>query len=339
MILAGAEDDASGEPEARSIATQESASISSSLIRPPRAAILSAVIVNYNSGTRLAECVRALHSTTQPGQISIVIVDNASHDDSLEKARTEFPGVPVVQSPANLGFGAAANLGASETHSRYLLVLSPDIVVQPKCIPRCISFMNRFTQVGIASCRLTDTSGRMIRICHELPNLRSTLAYAITALPARWRPVRNLLGRWMTRYHSGDYDRYVGYNTGAFILIRREVFEQTGGFDERFFLYAEDIDLYKRIQDMGYRGAFIADAAAVHHGGRSTRNLPDKDFIQLRRGRLQYLDKHLSRRAARIYRAVIRMRLSLRLMALSLRRETHDIRVAKRACRKVRGLL
>lgn len=208
------------------------------------------VIVNWNAGGDLADCVRTLRSGVGGRVDEIVVVDNDSTDDSLAQLERSA-GVTVVHAGRNLGFAAGVNLGVRQCQSRLLLLLNPDVRVLPGAIDAAVRYLDAHPEVGIAGAVLWDGRGRWQPSAGRFGVLGHLLLDT--------RMVRRRVRR----------TRYVDWIHGAFLLMPRSLFDDLGGLDERFFMYGEDIDFCARARAAGYRTAIVAEAQAVHYGNRS----------------------------------------------------------------------
>jgi N-acetylglucosaminyl-diphospho-decaprenol L-rhamnosyltransferase len=250
------------------------------------------VIVNWNTGGLLRQALASIASSERQGLGSVraVVVDNASADDSL--SRIEDAGVPlrVIRNDRNRGFAAACNQGASGSAADYLLFLNPDMTLFADTLRRAVGFMDseRGAGVGIAGVRLEDEDGAFTHSCARFPSL-GVQAMEVSGLPYLAPD----------RFHAGPMsesecreDRPVDHVAGAFFLMRRELFESMGGFDERFFVYAEECDLAFRAKRAGWPSHYLAGIRARHAGGRSSEQVKPQRLFYLLRSRTQYFDKH-----------------------------------------------
>lgn len=247
------------------------------------------IIVNWNSGARLGECIESVRSSGESSVGRVLVVDNASTDGSA-KSVEGLNGVHVISADENLGFAAACNIGAKEASARYLLFLNPDTRLDLDSLAVPYAFMERPSnaQVGICGIQLSDGSGGVSRNCARFPTLgRFVLgALGISKLP-RFRGAA---------VHMLDWDhtrrRRVDHVIGAFFLIRRDVFVELGGFDERFFLYLEDLDFSLRASQAGWKSMYLAEAQAFHAGGGTSRQVKAHRLFYSLRSRLLYGFKH-----------------------------------------------
>ncbi len=264
---------------------------------------LDIIIVNWNSGEQLRDCLASI-AQTGPRSIlgRVVVVDNASTDDSLAGVeRIELP-LQIVRNQQNKGFGAACNQGATEGHAEYLLFLNPDARLQPDSLTIPLGFLADPTQadVGICGIQLLNDDGNVARHCSRLPTAGVLVSQSLG--------LDQLLPQWFSGHIMTEWDhcatRTVDHVIGAFFLMRRTVFEQLGGFDERFFVYLEDLDFSLRAHQAGWTTVYLADAQAFHRGGGTSEQAKARRLFYSLRSRILYASKHFSRRGAGMVMAV-----------------------------------
>jgi N-acetylglucosaminyl-diphospho-decaprenol L-rhamnosyltransferase len=255
---------------------------------------VDAVIVSYNSREHLRASVEPL---SKMGGVAVFVVDNASTDGAL----TTIEDLPVTVVPLgeNRGFGAGCNSGARIGNAPLLLFLNPDATIDETSLERLAAVVENDDRVGLAGPRILEADGSLAWSQRRFPRLRSTYARAFFL----HRLFRN--AGW-TDELIRDRDAYErpgspDWVSGACMLVRRSVFEQVGGFDERFFLYCEDKDLCRRIREAGYEVRYEPAATARHHGGQSA---PRPGLLPiLARSRVAYARKHSRRPAAALEQA------------------------------------
>lgn len=257
---------------------------------------LDVVIVNWNSGALLRGCVAALARSTAAHRLNVVVVDNASTDDSLEGLAGEALRLEVVRNRDNRGFGAACNQGAERGRAPFLLFLNPDTRVAPDGLDQVLAFLGAPEQakVGVVGLRLVDEEGRTQRTCAREPTLLGLLGQEAgldRLVPRLIRP------HFLTEWDHGA-TRPVDQVMGAFLMIRRDLFNRLGGFDERFFVYYEDVDLCDRARRAGFAVVHFAGAQAWHQGGGTTRQVKDRRLFYLMRSQVLYADKRFGSAAA-----------------------------------------
>ncbi|MCD1258758.1 glycosyltransferase family 2 protein [Paenibacillus athensensis] len=263
---------------------------------------LDIVIVNWNAGEQLRQCLASM-SRVRCRDFTlnrVIVVDNGSTDGSAEGL--EASGVPLLLllQGRNAGFSRACNAGAAASDADYLLFLNPDTMLYEDSLEEAVAFMERpaNAKVGIAGIALEDESGHVSVTCGRFPQLRHFL-YQSTGLN---RLLPGLFRHYLMNEWDHRADREVGFVIGAFFLIRRELFVQHGGFDERFFVYFEEIDLAYRIYQSGYSCRYLAGSKAYHKGGGVSENVKAARLFYFLRCRLQYAYKHFGPVAALLHR-------------------------------------
>lgn len=233
--------------------------------------VLSVIIVNYRVRYFLELCLHSVRRTLAGiGPAEIIVVDNASGDGSVEALRLVFPEVRFVENQENVGFAGANNQALRLAGGEYVLFLNPDTVLPEDFARLCLDFVRATPHIGGMGVRMVDGSGRF------LPESRR-------GFPSPWVAFCKLAGlsaifprsRFFARYYLGgvpaDRPHPAPVLSGACIVARRSVLEEVGGFDERFFMYAEDIDLSYRIEKAGYVNFYFPGTTIVHFKGESTQ--------------------------------------------------------------------
>jgi len=254
--------------------------------------MIDIVTVNWNAGNQLKDCLDSIiaHDTNQVS--NIIVVDNGSTDGSADAVES-LPGVQVIRTGKNLGFGAACNIGAAAANSPYILFLNPDTKLEANSLSVPLAFMEapESASVGICGIQLMDGQGQVGRTCARFPTLGRLVSSALG--------LDKLPGLKGLGIHMQDWDHLsssdVDHVMGAFYLIRREIFEQVGGFDERFFVYMEDVDLSKLVNDAGWHSHYLTEAQAFHAGGGTSRQVKVHRLFYSLRSRLLYGFKHFPR--------------------------------------------
>lgn len=254
---------------------------------------VSIVIVNWNSGDGLRQCLDSvLASHYSRCQLAgIVVVDNSSTDDSLDRAGLPRPEVLVIQNRANLGFAAASNQGARRCGGDLLLFLNPDVVLEEHSLDAAAQYFSepQASDVGIVGITLHDGSGVPARSCARFFTPGRMLADILRL--DRVFPKSRLSHRMWDWDHRQT--REVDHVIGAFYLIRAGVFRGVAGFDERFFMYLEDLDLSARASEQGWRSIYLAEAVAFHAGCGCSRQIPLRRKLYEVASRIKYARKHL----------------------------------------------
>lgn len=251
--------------------------------------MIDVVIVNWNAGIQLKACVESLFRYSCGVLGNVIVVDNGSTDDSI-KMLTSDQRLLIVQLDQNKGFASGCNAGAKLATAPYVLFLNPDAAVYENTLGQVYEFMQlpEHAQIGICGVRLMDENGEVARSCSRFPAASRTLAQSIgldKLVPISGAP--------MSEWHHLD-SREVDQVIGAFFLVRRDLFVQLDGFDERFFVYYEEVDFAYRAKLVGFSSFYFSEAAAFHLGGGVSNQVKARRLFYTLRSRLVYAKKHFS---------------------------------------------
>lgn len=231
---------------------------------------LSVIIVNYNVKYFLEHCLYAVYKAISAIKAEIIVIDNASSDGSMEYLLYKFPEVIFIDNPVNLGYAKANNQGLKQARGEYILFLNPDTIVPEDCFDICMRFLESHPKAGACGVRMLDGSGRYLpESKRAFPSLQTSF-YKMSGLTKLF-PQSKTFARYYLGHFSENEDKEVDVLSGAFFMVRMKVLKQTGGFDEQFFMYGEDIDLSYRIQQAGYVNYYLAATSIIHFKGESTK--------------------------------------------------------------------
>lgn len=251
--------------------------------------MIDIVIVNWNSGALINSCIESIHKH-QDGVIKkIIVVDNGSTDGS-DSSLENFPLVTLVRAKYNLGFAKACNLGAQHTTNEFILFLNPDTVIYRNTFRKVLNFMSEPSQqtFGICGIQLIDKEKKVLRHCSRIPKPNSFIFHAL-GIDRVFPKLGYVMDEW-DHLATQEVDHVIG----AFYFVRRFVFEKLNGFDERFFVYLEDIDFSTRAQEIGWGCIYYSDVRAHHLCGGSSRKIKSKRLFYSVRSRLLYSLKHFT---------------------------------------------
>ena len=251
------------------------------------------IIVNWNDRENLAGALQSVFALPEieadPGFARVVISDNGSNDGSVAYVRRTYgTRVDVLENGANLGFGAGVNCAAAQTNSPYLFLLNPDATVRAGALAELVRFMHAHPCCAMAGPKIFEADDRVAESCGEFDTWVG--AFLRSSAWGEWPPLRKYANGAQLRAWDYGSERRVDLVIGAALLLRRSVFEQLGGFDERYFMYHEEVDLAKRIADAGYETWFVPSAQATHAGQGSSRGKSVEGYKQ--RSRRKYWIKH-----------------------------------------------
>jgi GT2 family glycosyltransferase len=227
---------------------------------------VTAAIVSWNTRELLERCLRSLEPEARSGGLDAWVVDNGSADGSAEAARSLAPWAEVLEPGSNLGFGRAINLVAARTESEWLLVANADVALEPGALSALLA-AGSDPLIGCVAPRLVDRDGGTEHSVYPFPTLRFTTAFNLGLHRLSDRSAERLCleGHW-----DPGRPRSVPWAIGACLLLRRRAFEQVGGFDERQWLFAEDLDLGWRLRDGGWITWYEPRARVLHASGAAT---------------------------------------------------------------------
>lgn len=248
------------------------------------------VIVNWNSGEALAKCVRSIEKIDRSGfeLQTVIIVDNASTDESLSGVASATIPLHIVRNGGNRGFAAACNQGAAAGTATHIFLLNNDAALSEGALTLMVEFMESHPEVAIAGPRLESDSGAIAPSCARFPTARALMAHSVgldRVMPAIFRP------HFLTLEEQAA-QRFVDQVMGAAFLVRRDVWQDLGGFDERFFVYFEELDFSLRASQHGWRTAYVPEARVVHTGGWTTGRARPRRLALNLESRLKYARKH-----------------------------------------------
>jgi len=231
---------------------------------------LSIITVNYNVKEFLQNLIHSIHKAAGSLSYEIIIVDNASSDGSVDFISDKFPEVKLISNNENLGFGKANNQGLKIAEGKFILLINPDAIVSEDTFTKMISFFETHPSVGLAGCKILNPDGTLQLACRRSFPGPWTSFCKVTGLSSLF-PNSGLFARYNLTYKDENESYEVDAISGSFMMMRKEVYENTGGFDEDYFMYGEDLDLCYRIQQAGYQVYYVHETQIIHYKGESTR--------------------------------------------------------------------
>ena len=260
---------------------------------------ISVVVVSYNTRDTLRDCLASLTAETEGLSCEIIVVDNASTDGSQDTVLGAFPEVRLIASPVNLGFAAANNRAFAVAKGRYIVLVNSDAFLQSGALHRAVAHMDANPDVGVGGARLVGRDGSWQPSARLFPSLLNEFL-SLSGLASR-RANSKFFGRFDRTWADPLEPAEVDWVPGAFVIMRREVLDLVGAFDERMFLYYEEVDLCRRVKRAGSRVCYFPDVVVVHLGGESSRTVERLAFssagsqltLWRMRSQLLYYRKHL----------------------------------------------
>ena len=249
----------------------------------------AAVVINYEAGPALRDCVRSLLADTSAGgPPHVVVVDNGSSDGSAAEVAGSLPAVTILHPGANLGYARAANLGIAATDAAVVAVCNPDLEVTEGAAAALVRRLVSESDLGAVGPMIRNTDGTIYPSARSVPQVRDAIGHGLLGLVWRTNP-------FTRRYRQLDADprrpRDVDWVSGAAVWLRREALATVGGWDERYFMYVEDVDLCWRLRQRGWRVAYEPDAVITHVQGATTAKHPYRMIAEHHRSLYRFASK------------------------------------------------
>lgn len=272
---------------------------------------LSIIIVNYNVRHFLEQCLCSVQVAIKGISAEVIVVDNNSTDGSITYLQPLFPRVKWIVNTQNTGFAVANNQAVELATGEYILYLNPDTLLAEDCLHQCLQFMKAHPSAGATGIRMLDGSGRFLRESKRAFPSPLTSLFKLAGLASLF-PTSKLFARYHLGHLPENSNSEVDVLAGAFIMVRRTVLAQTGAFDERFFMYGEDIDLSYRIQKGGWQNWYFSGSSIIHFKGESTKKGSLNYVRMFYQAMYLFVQKHYGGGRAVIFRWFIQVAIWLR---------------------------
>jgi GT2 family glycosyltransferase len=252
---------------------------------------LSIIIVNWNTKDLLSQCIDSIKTHTKRISFETIVVDNFSSDRSAEMVEESFPDVRLIKNKQNRGFGKANNQGLAEADGKYILFLNSDIVVSEDCLDEVFDFMEQNPDIGASSCKLTFPDGTLQHSCRKFPDFK-TFFLMLLGLRVFFPNMKTFRDYLMLDWDHSDL-KEVDQIMGSFMFTRKDVLDQVGSFDERYWMYFEEVDLCLRIKKAGWKIVHYPYVSAVHFLSKSAEQWGEaKRIIEFQKSLLKYFRKN-----------------------------------------------
>ena len=253
--------------------------------------LISLVLVNYNSGRALAEVLGDLAREAETTPLEVLVVDNASSDNSLALARGVFPGAVFIENRFNLGFARGCNLALARARGEFLMLLNPDTRVEQGALAALASFLTDHPGVGAVGPKILDPDGTTQLSARSAQGPEALLFHRYSLL-TRFFPENPVSRRYLLSDWDHGSEREVDWLSGAALMVRREAYEAAGPLDGEFFLFHEDVDWCKRIREAEF-GVVYCPRAVIRHEIGISKDKSSYDLLRYRhRSMIRYVHKH-----------------------------------------------
>lgn len=251
---------------------------------------MSIIIVSWNTASITCDCIQSIYDKASDVNYEIILVDNASDDDSVNRIKNKFPDVKIIENTENKGFATANNQGMAIAQGRYYLLLNSDTILLENALKKVIDYSDLHPEIGILGCKVLNADYSLQSTLFKYPSLMQLLLSTIG------------FNRFKDSYFSGDrYPREiyeeendVDVVAGCFMLVRRAAIDQVGMMDEKFFMYAEEADWCCQIQNSGWKIRYAPVAEILHLIGKSSNQVRPQMTLCRRAGILHFIKKHRS---------------------------------------------
>lgn len=245
---------------------------------------LSVVILNYNVHFFLEQCIRSVQIAIENWDAEIIVIDNASKDDSCQMVKMLFPNVVLIENKENVGFSKANNQAVAVAKGDYVCILNPDTAVSKDTFRQAIEYSESIKNIGALGVYLMDGTGNF------LPESKRNLPTPKVSLMKLSGFTKKYYAKHVPETSHGEVEVLVG----AFMLLKRSIYNQVGGFDEDYFMYGEDIDLSYKITQAGYKNHYLGSVTVLHYKGESTKK--DDAYFERFYGAMQiFYRKHFNK--------------------------------------------
>lgn len=277
---------------------------------------LSIVILNYNSGTLLRDCLDSIFADDLPAGTEVIVPDNVSTDDSLKLAVERWgERIRVLHNPRNGGFAYGNNRGIELCTGEFVCLLNPDTVVHKGAFAALLRFMEQHPRAGCVGPKVLNSDGSFqLSAKRSIPTPFDALSRAL--LLSKLFPKSPRFARYNVTYLDVDREHQVDASTGCCMLVRRAALEEVGTIDEGYFLYCEDVDWFLRAKQKGWEVWYVPSAVIVHHHAYSERFRKRKSVEDFHHSMLRFHDKHYAPELPAPVNAAIRAGVKARMHAM-----------------------
>ena len=293
---------------------------------------VAAVIINRNTKDFLRACLTSISEQEFEGSISTWVVDNGSTDCSQQMVLSEFPDANLVWNDRNIGYARACNQGARHTHEPYLFFMNSDTVLTPGTIRELVGCFESHPDSGVLGPRILNDDGSLQYSCREFPSIKDAFLHAFVGLFSAGNPatVRYRKTGWG---HQEEME--VDWVSGCFMAVRRDTFEALGGFDDKYFMYVEDVDFCWRARECGWTVRYLPAGDVYHHIGMSSQAVPARMVFHHHASMLRFHRKTYRGGARPMVNALVAAGVAARFLLIMALNSFYRLRAALGGMRRV----
>ena len=285
---------------------------------------ISIIVLNWNTKEFLKNCIGSIrkHINIDTNSYEIIVVDNGSSDGSAKMIKTCFPHVKLIRINANLGFSRGNNIGARHATGKYLLFLNSDtLFIKDTDIQYLIAKIEQDKQIGIITCQLLNYDGSIQKSVRNFPSPLGIFFHHIGLAAVLSKLFRNsiVFNKYLNLNWDHGSEKFVNQPAGAFLIIERELFYTIGGFDEKYFIYFDDVDLCKKTILFGKKIFFAPKSKIIHLGGESEKQVKGGHFFERNKNLILYFRKYHSPKEVLLIKFALFFSIFLRILDRFLR--------------------
>lgn len=272
---------------------------------------VSVIIVNWNTREVICDCIGSIYAQTNDLDFEVIVIDNASSDNSVEAIKRDYPEVILINNKENRGFAAANNQGIEIAKGRYVLLLNPDTVILNGAIQKSVTFADHHPEAAVVGIRNNNADGSLTKNCFQFASVQN-LMISSSGLH-RLFPHSHFFGRERLSWWDYLTIREVDVVAGCFMLARRKVIDQVGRMDEAYFMYGEEMDWCWQLKRAGWKTVYYPEARIIHYGGMSAAQNPAGMRIEQKKSYLRFIEKRQGKTAKYIAHSLLFLSGLLRL--------------------------
>jgi len=255
--------------------------------------MISIIIVNYNAGGLLKECIDSIYKESITTPFDVWVVDNDSQDISIEMIKQSYPQVNIMENKENVGFAKANNQAIAKCTGDYILILNPDTLILQNVLEKVVNFMGENPTVGICGCKVLNEDRTLQLACRRSIPTPGVAFFRLTGL-SKLFPNSKIMAKYNLTYLGPDRPHEVDAVSGAFLMIRRKVVDNIGKLDERFFIYGEELDWCLRAKKAGWKVMYYPNAEIIHYKGECSKSNSRKATFEFYRSMYLFHKKHFA---------------------------------------------